>query len=122
MDNFSAAICAAGPQGLVVAAVEHQVAVVLHVQSRSVVPAVSVGGPARVFSVAIVSRVIQDKVSITLNNNVSVALVMGVSCPECHQGVRTVNYEVSIILQNSEVHAVVAGEALASVKHLVHSK
>ena len=58
MDNFSAAICAAGPQGLIVAAVEHEVAVVLHVQSRSVVPAVSVGGPTWVFSVTVVSRLI----------------------------------------------------------------
>ncbi len=81
MANLPAAISATGPQRLVVAAVKHEVAVVLHVQSRVVVSATSVGSPARVFIVAEVSRIVQHEIAISLDYDVCVTMVIGASGP-----------------------------------------
>jgi hypothetical protein len=120
--NLPAAIGATGPQRLVVAAVKHEVAVVLHVQSRVVVSATSVGSPARVFIVAAVSRIIQHEIAISLDYDVCVTMVIRTSGPECVQRMGTVNDKVSIILHSREELAIVAGEAFSFLESFIHSK
>jgi hypothetical protein len=62
--------------------VKNEVAIILHDESRVVTSAAGVGGPARVFVLAMVVRVIQNQISIALDDDVGVALMLvSVACP-----------------------------------------
>ena len=113
------------PERLSVAAVEDEVAIVLHDESRIVVSAVSLGWPNRVFLLISVCRCeLEHEIAIWLKSQISLALNVhiGVSRPESMVVWRSIDYEVVVLLHDSVVLWVSACQSLTPLKSFVHPK
>ena len=77
-----AAICACCPDWMSTFCVKNEVAIILHYESWVVTSAAGVGSPARVFVLAMVVRIVKNQISIALNYNMGVTLMLvSVACP-----------------------------------------
>jgi hypothetical protein len=100
--------------------VEHEIAVILHLESGIVASATGVGCPNRPLIFSMVVWVVEYEVSIFLNDQVSMALMyMGFGGPKSVV-FTVVEYKVVIFLKNSMELTILTGKALTFVEKFVN--